>query len=108
MNLSLDDEEQEHADNVLSSVRGRWRRPPALTEEDFLQTFLAVDNANTFASVMARLRQGEWRTPTSFARYFRKHPNWSQSFKYFLKRTGQITHYDEFYNLFPARRGPKS
>lgn len=105
MNLSLDDEEQEHdKDTLLSAYRRRWRGPVALTEQDFLYAFIEVDRANTMASVMARLRRGEFRTPSAFAKHFRKRAGWSQSYKYYLKRTNQISNYDEFYNLFPARR----
>ena len=105
MNLSIDDEEEEHEkDTLLSSYRRRWRGPVALTEDDFLMAFIEVDRANTMASVMARLQRGEWRTPTSFAKYFRKRAGWSQSFRYYLKRTKQITTYDDFFSLFPGRR----
>ena len=108
MNFEVQDEEQEHApDNVLSSVRGRWRMPSALTEEDFLRTFQAVDPSNTFASVLERLKQGEWRYPTSFAKAFNRTANWAMSVKYFLKRAGYIQTHDDFYNYFPARRSPK-
>ena len=105
MNLSIDDEEQEHEpDTLLSSYRRRWRGPGALTEQDFLQTFQAIDKSNTVESVLERLRQGEWKYPTSFAKAFNRQANWAMSVKYFLRRAGYIKTHDEFYNYFSSRR----
>ena len=97
-------EQPSDKDPLLSSVRGRWRMPGALTEDDFLRAFIAVDPRLNLAEVLARLRAGSWRTPSAFARYFRKPASWAMSFKFFLKRAGYIANHDEFYNLFPARK----
>ena len=105
MNFEVHDEPEEHdKDTLLASYRRRWRGPVALTADDFLIIFQAVDKSNTLESILERLKQGEWRYPTAFAKAFRRPANWAQSYKYYLKRTNQISNYDEFFNLFPARR----
>ena len=104
MNFDVNDEEQQHdKDTLLSLYRRRWRGPVALTEQDFLHAFIEVDRANTLASVIARLKQGEWRTSTAFARHFRKPARWAMSFKFFMKRQGLIAQHDDFDTLFNSR-----
>lgn len=90
-------------DSLLTSVRGRWRMPRALTRSDFERTFRAKEHAATFESVLALVRAGTWSTQAAMARHYGKPAYWVRSLMWCALREHCVTDYATWQRYFTER-----
>jgi hypothetical protein len=100
---------QDH-DSLLSSVRGRWKRPLTLQRKDFEARFAMKERRVVpVEEVLADLRAGKHATVAAMARYYGKPSSWiGCSFMWFLIREKLVSDTATFHGYFPKRPASKN